>query len=494
MRVAALSTVLLFGGSCATPGASKPPQPSPPAPWVASGEPRADSVVLWARADGPAELLAWVGGEGDPISLGSVGPATDFAASLHLTGLAPDQEVLIQVRTVRDGQQSPPATLRSRTAPDPESPAPLTLVVGGDLAGQGFCRPLSTGYTIFQAIAESRPDVVVANGDLIYADSACPEVAPDGQPNVPASFRPIQDPSLPWTDGPAVLAELHAHWRYNRADPHLQALMATTPWVAQWDDHEVINDFGGAWDRWWTGDPDRPGYPTLVSQGRAAFDAWNPVVPGAPLHRTLPWGSDVLLILLDGRSFRSPNPEPDGPQKTLLGPEQLAWLIETLTASTATWKIVSSDVPLSVPTGSAPWTVGRDAFAAGTGDARTPPGTEDRSAETGFQRELDALWAAIAEVPGVVFTTTDVHHARILSYPQAGGGEVLEVISGPLRAVPAAPWPLDPTLAPLVLYEEGRLENFAVIQIDGARLRVEIRGADGVTRPGSVVTREALPP
>ena len=38
-----------------------------------------------------------------------------------------------------------------------------------------------------------------------------------------------------------------AHWRYNRTDPAFQDFLRTTPMYVQWDDHEVINDFGAAW-------------------------------------------------------------------------------------------------------------------------------------------------------------------------------------------------------------------------------------------------------
>ncbi len=481
--------------ACATPGpaAPVPELAPPPAPWVASGEPAPTSVVVWARADGPAELLAWVDGVGPPRSFGTVGPDTDHAATLLLQDLSPARAVTVTVRAQRGGVLGEPATLVTRTAPVPDQPAPLTLAVVGDLAGQGHCRPSDGGYRIFQHVAAAAPDLVVANGDLIYADSTCPEVAPDGLPNVPAPYRDLKDPGLDWTDRGAVLAEFHAHWRYNRADANLQALLATTPWLAQWDDHEVINDFGAGWDRWWTGDPERAGYATLVDAGRAAFEAWNPILPGQAIHRRVRWGADAELFLLDARSFRSPNPEPDGPDKSLLGTEQLDWLIAGLQGSSATWKIVSSDVPLSVPTGSRAWEVGRDGFAAGTGDDRTPEDTPDGSAETGYQRELDALWAGLAGVAGVVFVTTDVHHARILAYPQPGGGEILEVISGPLRAVAAPPWGLDPTLSPVVLFEEGRLENFAVLRIDGPNLTAEIVDRDGTVRPGSRVSRTLLP-
>jgi phosphodiesterase/alkaline phosphatase D-like protein len=39
------------------------------------------------------------------------------------------------------------------------------------------------------------------------------------------------------------------HWRYNRADPKLQSLLASTSYVGVWDDHEVLNVEGGGLQR-----------------------------------------------------------------------------------------------------------------------------------------------------------------------------------------------------------------------------------------------------
>ena len=66
-------------------------------------------------------------------------------------------------------------------------------------------------------------------------------------------------------------------------------------------------------------------------------------------------------------------------------------------------------------------------------------------------------------------------------------------MSGPLSAisVPAASQDrLDPSLRPRLVYAEGELTNFGFIRVyegeDGVgRLRAEVRGEDGLLRPGS---------
>ena len=73
------------------------------------------------------------------------------------------------------------------------------------------------------------------------------------------------------------------------------------------------------------------------------------------------------------------------------------WLKESLTNSNATWKIISSDVPMSIPTGANASKFGRDGWADGT--------DTDFSSKTGFERELRHLMKFIDDhkVNDVVF-------------------------------------------------------------------------------------------
>ncbi|MCB9742855.1 MAG: alkaline phosphatase D family protein, partial [Alphaproteobacteria bacterium] len=372
-----------------------------------------------------------------------------------------------------------------------------TLAIIGDLGGQGYCRPKDGGYRILASVEAAAPTLVVANGDLIYADGACTDTGPDGVAQLPGDFISISDAVLDWTNERRVKENLHKHWRYNRGDANFVSLLASAPLIAQWDDHEVVNDMG-PWESWLTGDPARPGYPALYAAGREAFFAWNPIErhPEEPerIYRSLRWGQHVELFVVDARSYRSPNPEPDGPEKTLLGAAQLAWLTEAVTQSDATWKIVSVDVPMAIPTGSGAWKVGRDGWASGVGDPTTPEGETDISAQTGYERELGVLLRAFdaAEVQGLVFVTTDVHFAETLRYSVDLDGDGVpltfhELVTGPLRAWMGEPPPLDPSFKPEALYAEGMGSFFSVLEVseDGATLTATVRGTDGAVRPGS---------
>ncbi len=498
----------------ATPAAAAlPPSRIDVSHGVASGDLTATSAVVWARAsDGPAQMhveydtdLAF----GQPSRVdsapGVADAASDYTASVPLADLAPDTRYHYRVWFSNGGGQAgPPAVGPTegsfRTAPAPGSSRPIAFTVAGDIAGQQYCRRPEEGYAFFRAMEVLGPDFLIGNGDMIYADTACPlagpvtPVVPDWT-NIPGDFPSIADPAVDWTDAERVREIYDEHWRYNREDPYHQRFLRSAPIYAQWDDHEVINDFGAGWEFWNQANRDRPGFPTLVENGRDAFFDWNPIArdPEDPnrIYRSFDWGAEMDLFLLDARSYRTRNDREGVPpgEETLLGTEQLAWLEQGLLESEATWKIVSTDVPHSIPTGSNAAEFGRDAFATGT-DPEVPT-------ETGFETELGDLLTFLDanDVENVVFVVMDVHFAMTLRYEldADGDGDQLvfhELISGPNNAIAVPPPTPDPTFNPTVLYQEGNLFNFQYVRLepdtDGTtHLIADIRDVDGLPRPGS---------
>ncbi len=481
---------------------------------VASGDVTAQSAVIWARASrGPAQMHvayatdpAFAAPRFAETTPGAATVATDFTTTLRLDGLLPDTLYHYRVWfTDGSGQTGAPAGGHPagsfRTAPPPGTRRPVSFTVGGDVGGQRYCRRPDAGYAIFARMEALAPSFFIANGDLIYADGACPAEGPTrggaDWTNIAGDFPSIADPAVDWTDQELVREVYDEHWRYNREDPHYQRFLQTTSMYAQWDDHEVIDNFGATWAFWNRDNRDRPGYRNLVRAGRDAFFAWNPIDrnPEEPnrIYRRFSWGADLDLFLLDGRSYRTRNDREGVPpgEEALLGAAQLRWLQQGLLISTATWKVVSSDVPLSIPTGSRAEVFGRDAFANGTG--------ADSSARTGFERELTELLTFLDDtnVENVVFVVMDVHFAMTIRYETDpnGDGDLLvfhELVSGPNSAIALPPVDLDPTFNPTVLYREGELFNFQYVRLEPAtdgttHLVADVRGEDGLRRPGSLL-------
>ncbi len=457
---------------------------------VAVGEVTDRSAVLWARSSAPAEMVVQYAAGGASATVRSRSePERDFTAKVKLENLSPATSYRYRIHFEAGAEVSDVVEGSFQTAPSPSSPAAIKFVVAGDLGGHRYCREETAGYAVFDRMRELDPHFFIANGDMIYADSDCPEERPGGGRNIPGDFPRIDDPSVDWTDAARVREVYLAHWRYNRADPSFQRFLLAVPMYSQWDDHEVINDFGAGWPRW-TAAAEREGYPVLVQAGRdALFDfhpLWRQLEEPDRIYRTFRWGADVELFLLDARSYRSANVEEDAGGKTLLGRAQLDWLKDGLARSSATWKIVSSDVPLSIATGTRAEVYGRDAFA--DGDPASPP-------RTGSETELRELLTHLdrENVRNVVFVVTDVHFATSLRYRidlDSDSDPLLfhELVTGPLSAGPIPAKAADATFAPEVLYVEGDFFNFGFTSADALELVYEVRDDRGRVREASRLT------
>ena len=498
----ATSFVLIVAAASAITDPADRPQPLALTHGIASGDVTASSVVIWGRATARAQMHADLATDVGFASVKSsrsapVLPENDFTAQLAVRQLEPDTRYWYRVWLAGAGGKGRSDVGESqigtfRTAPAADQSRPISFVVGADLAGQGYCRSVEQGgYRIFASMEALRPDFFVANGDMIYADHTCPADGPEGWKNIPGDFPGIGDPSVDWTNTAQVRDVFLRHYRYNRADPFYQSFLRSTPTISQWDDHEVINDFGAPWTYWNSATMDRPGYPNIVRAGLETFFAYSAIdrVAEEPerIYRSFRFGRHLELFVLDARSYRDRNDLPDTAEndKVMLGREQLAWLVEGIRGSDATWKVVSSDVPISIGTGSVAF--GRDAWAN--------IGAEP----TGFERELLRLLSELDRInaTNLVFVTTDVHFAQNILHDvdaDADGDRLVfhELISGPLNAGRLLPRPLDPAANPTSLYAESGTFNFNFIRIvplaDGSvHLVAEVRDENGEVRPGSLL-------
>lgn len=436
---------------------------------IAVGDVTSRSALLWLRTDGPmmvqiewAPVAAWdivskMATAVAPVArspLLATGSESDFTLAVPLEGLTPATRyrLYVSVGMKRREGTSTEARVAARgeftTLADAKSHVPVTVAWSGDLGGQGRCRRGAAGYPIFDVMRAQPLDFFLFLGDTMYADYTCP--SPPNEPG--ADFRAT------------TLAEYRARHRYQRGADALRRFLETTPVYAIWDDHEVRNNFAGPFD-------------SQMSVGRQALREYWPIRVASDdpqrLYRTVRAGADLELFILDTRQYRSPNADRDGPGKTMLGDQQLQWLLNGLTESTATWKAIVTTVPLSIPKGGGAGAPGNDGWAGG-------------SDGTGFERERQAIVDYILgqKVKNVVFLAGDVHYVQANAYDPNGDGtpDFHEFVVGPLSAAPGRLTPASVELRPTTLIHEGGYMNFGLVRVTKSSFDVTVLDEAGAVR------------
>ena len=177
---------------------------------------------------------------------------------------------------------------------------------------------------------------------------------------------------------PSAPPELRQKWHEQFVQPRYSDLFAEVPTYWEKDDHDYrFNDCDNTTDA--TPSPEL---------GAAMFLEQVPVVdpadPDPVTYRTHRISRDLQIWLTEGRDYRSPNMMPPGPEKTLWGLEQRAWLQRTLLESDATFKILISPTPLIGPD---------DARQAGRlAEGHDAIKRDNHSDPEGFQDERDAFF------------------------------------------------------------------------------------------------------
>jgi alkaline phosphatase D len=453
---------------------------------VQSGDTGADGGVVWARTDRPSQMMVEVATTESFANARALPPIaalpeTDFTAKMLLDQLPGGQEIFYRVK-FRDlsfaAAESEPVVGRFRTAPADKRD--VSFVWGGDVAGQGWgINPDDGGMVTFAAMHKHRPDFFIHSGDTIYADGV---IAPEVKLADGKIWKNVTTPEK--VKVAETLDEFRAAHKYNFLDENVRAFNAEVPIFVQWDDHEVTNN--------WSLSKDLPAAYTernitlLAARAARAFHEMYPMresinEPGR-VYRTLSYGPHLDVFMLDERSYRGPNSANQqtayGPDAYFLGPDQMRWLKRALLNSRATWKVIASDMPLSlIVYDDAVNKKGSEAFAQGDGPPR------------GRELEIAEILRFIKTAPirNTVWLTADVHYAAAHYYnPDKAQFQDFEpfweFVSGPLHAGTFGPNELDNTFGPEVRFikapglDSQNLPPSAGMQFFG---HVQIEGASG---------------
>jgi alkaline phosphatase D len=362
---------------------------------VASGDVTDTGVILWTRVDAEGEVTAEVASDEqfEQIVASETLQAEaedDFVVKADIDGLEPDGSYFYRFLSP-DGTASPVGTFL--TAPAANVARDVVFAYSADSAS--YLQP----FTLLSTVRQDAPDFFVYLGDTVIAD---PEV--EGMPHA------------------TTLPEYRQLYKDNRQDQHLLELLGATSTYAQWDDHEVVNDFDSE-----TVDPD------MLADGRQAFFEYNPIRQSlddpSRLYRSFRWGKDVELFILDERQYRSAEffcldeegeteqfPTRIGeeacleglrdPSRTILGTQQKEWLKQALLDSDAKFKFIINEVPIS--------------------EFLLLP--YDRW--EGYPAEREEMLNFITDngIENVIFLTTDLHGAVVNTLENG----CMEVITGPI--------------------------------------------------------------
>ncbi|WP_245238630.1 alkaline phosphatase D family protein [Streptomyces sp. MZ04] len=383
---------------------------------VASGDPLPDGVLLWTRVTpvpeavpgsgkGPDTEVSWEIAEdkGFDRTVGR-GSTTARAASDHtvkadVRGLRPATTYYFRFSA---GDTHSPVG-RTRTTPAHDAAAP------GVRFGVVSCANWEAGY--FSAYrhlaARTELDAVLHLGDYVYE-------YPSGEyPAAKYVVRPHEPKHEIIT-----LADYRTRHGVHKTDADAQAMHATHPVIAIWDDHEFADNTwsGGAVNH----SPETEGdWAQRMAAAKQAYFEWMPVRPSTEgtVYRRLRFGKLADLHLLDLRSFRSEQAgfgsgDVDDPDRTITGRAQLDWLKAGLATSDASWKLVGTSVMISpVAFGSVPaHLLGPLAELLGLPKEGLAINADQWDGYTDDRKELIAHLVDKA-VRNTVFLTGDIHMA-----------------------------------------------------------------------------------
>ena len=385
-------------------------------------------AVVWVQTDAAAEVQIryYVESTAEgltpraaPMTTPPVptGAKTDHIALFRLAGLEPGWTYGYQVLV--DGEEvilpyptrfTTQALWQWRTDPPAFTLAFGSCYYANDPDYDRPGRPYGGSPAIFGAIADLDPDLMLWLGDNVY-------------------LREVD-----WWS-PAGIAY---RYRHARAEPALQRLLATAPHYATWDDH----DYG-------PNNSDR----SYVLKGVTleAFQRYwpNPTagLPGVPGVFTHFQFADAEFFLLDDRFHRTPDETPPEDPRTILGPEQLQWLLDALTFSEAPIK-----------------------FVALGGQVLNPVPVFETYINVA-PAERAYLLAEIERrgIEGVVFLSGDRHHSELMRLERDGAYPLYEFTSSPLTAG-AVETPRDaenPIRVPGTLV--AGMRSFGTITVEGPR-------------------------
>lgn len=335
----------------------------PLAMWEGSAAGTAGEVRVGLSTNPVPDQVEW-------LDWAAVNPGADYTHKFLVTSLSPGLRYHVRVEgrkgAGRPVTQAPLGQFRTPAPADVWQDVWFTV----SSCQMYFHRDHKDGFLIYPAMTHAHfnpPDFAVRTGDAVYLDRDNPRAR--------------------------TMDLCRLHWQRMFSLPLLREFYRNVPCYWMNDDHDSYFD---------------DCYPTLrapwiapltYEQGVAAFREQTPV--GDRMFRTVRWGKGLQIWITEGRDFRSPNPAPDGPEKTLWGKEQKEWLMKSILASDAVFKVLVNSTAI----------VGPD-----------KPNQEDNHANAAFQTEGRAFrrWTRENRLDHFYVCNGDRHWQYMSTDPETG--------------------------------------------------------------------------
>ena len=320
---------------------------------------------FWVRtSEAKAFKVSVKGSDGTEHSVsGETAESQSFTGTARVTGLKPGAEYSYRL-FIDEKPVSPKASFKTRPAPG--TPSKFSVAFGG---GAGY---VPEWERMWDTIGSHHPSALLMLGDNVYIDD------------------------------PEHLLTHHYCYSRRQSRPEWRKLIAGTPVYSIYDDHDFgTNDCvpgpeidSPAWKRevWnlfrqnWI----NPSY----GGGEANPGCWFDFTIG-----------DVQFFLLDGRYYR------DLKGGSMLGPVQKKWLLDGLSKSDATFKVIASPVPFT---------------------PKIKPGSRDPW--DGYPEEREEIFSHIGKekIDGVFLIAADRHRTDLRKISRPDGYDLYEFESSRL--------------------------------------------------------------
>lgn len=327
---------------------------------VAAGDVGHDRAMIWSRADRPSQMFVeWATNEQFREVRRVAGPAaieaTDFTAKFDLRGLPAGQRIFyrVQFQDLRDLKNwSEPAQGEFVTPPRPDDqPRDVKIGFTADVCGQGWGIDTGRGgLKMFDTLRRAEPDFFIHLGDTIYADNP---ILVEAKLDDGSLWKNITSEAK--SRVAQTIDDFRGAYLYNLLDENVRRFNASVSQFVLWDDHETHNNWypqGRYDDKRYT----EQSSALLSARARAAFLEYQPirqfVRDRERIYRSQRFGPLLEVFAWDMRSYRGANSKNRqtilNADSAILGADQISWLKQQLRASTATWKVIASDMPLGL--------------------------------------------------------------------------------------------------------------------------------------------------